>query len=347
MAKVSSSLVGFRGRVRDLVFRETKFGTLVSEFNSGLYEGKQWSDRQKLARLKFAGLCKLAQVFRKSNDLGFRSEMRYMSQPCFVRHNYTSLDVDSDGVYKVDYERVCMSHGTLSMLSEVSYHVVAGVLRVKWFCGEGAAGDNYDRVSVMLYCPDCKDSGINTVMGDGELSEGVVFRSQGFLEMIIPKRWAGLTVYSYVFVHNTAGRSSNSQYVGMFKAELPIVERTFEITGMDTIDHNRVFDGVEQRAEEVENEVKRCFVIKFRDDGELKEELLVEPTEDDDFVDKLVNGVRQPSQAAQITLRMRELIREVNPKLFEEKYSKGEEFRAESWDELCDIVTRAVMTGDG
>lgn len=343
MAKSSNSLIGLRGKVRDLVFRETKFGTTVSGFNSGTYENKKWSGKQKGARAKFSGLCKLAQVFRKANDLGFRSEMTYMSQPCFVRHNYAALEVASDGGFIIDYKRVCMSHGTLALLSRVGYRVENGILRVQWSCGDEMIGDKFDRVAVMMYCLECKENGINVVMGDSVISDEVTFRSKGALEMKVPKRWDGLQVYCYVFTFDDNGKSSDSQFVGEFKAELPAIERTFEIQEREiVVENTAVFEGVEQRNEPIEGKVKRCFVIKFRDDDELIEEVLVEPTDDDDFVGEIINGIRQPSKAEQITLRLRELIREVNPKLFAEKYSRGEEFRAESWCELCEIVTQAV-----
>lgn len=340
MANGSNGLMGIRGKVRDLVFREMKYGTTVSSFNSSTYKNKKWTAKQSLARAKFAGLCKLAQVLREANDLGFRSEMSYMSQPCFVRHNYSVLEIKDNGEFRVDYERISVSHGTLALLNEEEWNVENGKIVMKWRWEKGSVGNGGDRVAVMLYCPDCKDDGRNIVMGDGALSQSVVYRKDCRLDFELPKRWAGMQVYGYAFTFDEGGKSSDSQFMRSIKAEVLTVERKFEVKTEEII--NVDFEGVEQRNEIIDGRIKRCFVIKFRDDDELIEEILVEPTDDEDFVSEVVNGIRQPSRAEIVTLRMRELIRKVNPKMFEEKYRRREEFRAESWDELCEMVTQAV-----
>lgn len=343
MAKSDCDLIGIRGRVRDLVFKKTKFGTTVSEFNADVYKHKKWTDKQRHARVKFAGLCKLAQVFRKANDVGFKSEMKYLSQPCFVRHNFTAVEVGVDEVMVVDYEKICMSNGTLPTLSNVDLKTADGRVDVVWQCGAGVSGDGFDWVTMMLYCPDFKNGGVNQLMGDSEMLEHKVRRSAGRLEMLIPERWKGLKVYSYVFAFDNDGRSSNSQFVRAFEADYKDVERKFEIK--DETKNEAIFVGVEQRNEIIDGRLKNCFVIKFRDDDELIEEILAEPTDDSDFEVKVVNGVRQPSRIELVMKRMRDLIRDVNPTLFEDKYMKGEEFRANSWKELCEMVTRAVSGG--
>lgn len=340
MAKIDRGLIGIRGKVRDLVFKKTKFGTTVSSFDADVYKNKQWTSKQSAARAKFSGLCKLAQVFRKANDVGFALEMKYTSQSCFLRHNFTAVEISSDGSYIVDYERICMSYGTLPMLNNLSVIMFDNRIKIDWHWKKGMAGDSLDKVAVMLYCPDFKDGGINDVMGDSELSGNFVHRNSCKAEMVVPDRWKGLKVYAYAFAFDAEGRTSNSQFVGSFMSDSKIVERRFEIK--EKANEEMVFVGVEQRNEEIDGLMKNCFVIKFRDDDELKEEILVEPTTAADFESIVLNGVRQPSTAELVMRRMGELIKEVNPQLFEDKYRRGEEFRANSWNELCRMVADAV-----
>lgn len=60
-----------------------------------------------------------------------------------------------------------------------------------------------------------------------------------------------------------------------FIVESETVERRFEIREEANVE--MVFVVVEQRNGEIDGQMKNCFVIKFRDDDELKEEIRVEP----------------------------------------------------------------------
>lgn len=340
MAKSNGGMIELRGRVRDLVFRKTKFGTTVSSFNTSTYENKKWTEKQQVARSKFSKLCKLAKVFRTANDLGFRLEMGYMSQPCFVRHNYAVMEIRDDDTFTVDYERICMSHGTLSPLLGLCCEVIDGDLEIGWKWNKGDVGNGGDRVAVVIYCPDSENDDRISLMGEMVMSKEKVRRDMQQLTMKVPSRWHGLQVYCYAFAFDVDGKSSNSQYVGSFEGVESSVVRSFSLD-VESV-RKPEFVGVEQDNRVIDGISKRCFIINFRDDDELIEEVLVEPTEDEDFESRVVNGVRYPSKAELITRRMRDLIREVNPKLFANKYSTNDSIRANSWDELCRIITDAL-----
>lgn len=217
MAKYGNDGVKVSGRFRDKVFRETKFGTIMVEYNEGTYEHMKWSEKQKQSRTKFKALTKLAQVFKAANDLGFKLEMKYISQPLFIKHNYSTMVADENGDLKPDYARICMSNGTLAMLDNIDFKRDENDVTLSWTWTSGVGGQWSDKVAVMLYCPDYKLNDPKKIMGEGELIIDKYIREKGKLTFTIPAKWEGLTVYGYVFTFNETGKSSNSQFVGNLK----------------------------------------------------------------------------------------------------------------------------------
>lgn len=202
------------GRLRDYVYRRTKYGTVIAEYNSGTYENMKWSDKQKQSHTKFRLLTKLAQVFRPANDLGFKAEMKYTSQPCFVRHNYSTLIAGENGDFRVDYTRICMSHGTLVLLENVGLRHIGGRVEITWEWDSKFGGVDSNRVAVMLYCPDYNMPDTTRIMGDGVLLNNSCFRRDKLMSIDIPEEWGGLQIYCYIFTFDSDGRSSDSQFVG-------------------------------------------------------------------------------------------------------------------------------------
>lgn len=217
MAKCGNDGVRVSGRFRDRVFRETKFGTIMVEYNEGTYEHMKWSDKQKQSRSKFKALTKLAQVFKAANDLGFKLEMKYTSQPLFIKHNYSTMVADENGDLKPDYARICMSNGTLAILDDIGFRRDENDVTLSWKWTSGVEGQWSDKVAVMLYCPDYKPDDPKRIMGETQLIVDKHTRDKGKLTFTIPEKWAGLPVYGYVFTFNEAGKSSNSQFFGILR----------------------------------------------------------------------------------------------------------------------------------
>lgn len=352
------------GVVRDVVFRRTKeFGVVVAEYNSGIYKSKVWTDSQAYSRQRFKHLAALSARFREASNLGFELGKKVLSHPSFIKNNYNVL-IDRDDVgFDIDYSRICLSHGVLPELEDLKGEIEGNKLMMSWKyvaknyalpskqkVKKGLKGDrnSWDKVVVAMYCPCLAEENLEKCL----VMNGIARREDCVAEVEIPARYVGLEVYCYAFVIDDERRSSDSQFVGelssIAKAKAEKGEKVEKIDGSDELNDEVVFMGVEQREDNVsDGGVKRVFVMKFSIDDEIVEEVLAEPLSDDDFRPRMIDGVKRISRASEMVLRMKRLVKVVNPAFYSELLRKGDDLQFENWGELCQMVENAVEGCEG
>lgn len=358
------------GRFRDMVYRRTEsFGVVVAEYNDGVYKCKAWSASQLYSRRKFKQLAGLSASFRKASNLGFELGKKVLSHPSFIKNNYNVLRDNAEGGFDVEYDRICVSRGVLPQLDELRCNVVEKELDLRWSYtprhigitssrrkGKSSSVDRHcgDRIVVVMYCP----SYVNGPQYKCKVYESSVRREACSLQVHIPDEFADNEVYLYTFVVDDESRSSDTQFVGelhdlcISSVALPVI--THEDTDNDCLavsvkaeNRESVFLGLERRSTDVDGVVKHSFVMRFSVDEEEVDEVLEAPDGDDDYRPRIHNGRKHISKASETVLRMKRLIKVVNPAYYNERLCRGDDIHFESWDSLCDMVLSAVDGCEG
>lgn len=201
---------GLTGRMRDMVFRETKQGIVAAEYNKPTYsEVKANTSNAKT----FGAVGRLGLDLKPIADVGLNKLMvnTYNSNSQFMKKNYGIVTIDIDGMVKIDYTQVVVSEGSGKRLTSATVDQDAmGGIEFKWDKTKFGVDDAKTMVYLGVLCPTAE----RNIDAMAAFSLGDTACSNGTKVVSTPNSWMGKTVHCYAFTKNERDVVSSSQYVG-------------------------------------------------------------------------------------------------------------------------------------
>lgn len=206
------------GKVGPVVARKFRNENVYSAYQGNVANPK--TTKQQNHRLRFAAMSELAHNMACGAIFGFRTwakGTKWSPRNVFQKSNWDFISVSGPDSIIIDYTSLVVAKGGLSNVNfnTPSFDTPSEV-RVD-FTDNGAACQRTpnDKVYVLVYCPDFKQS---------ILSEGKAVSASGDTSVSVPDIWNGLKVHVYGFTRNdgedvpeigvVAGECSDSWYIG-------------------------------------------------------------------------------------------------------------------------------------
>lgn len=201
---------GLTGRMRDIVFRETKQGIVAAEYNKPAYSEVKANSIQAKT---FGAVGRLGLDLKPMVDMGLIALMvnTYNANSQFIKKNYGVATIELDGTVKIDYTQVVVSEGSGKRLTAVAIEQDSmGGIEIRWDKTKFGADDANTMVYLGALCPTAERN-MDTM---AVFSLGETACSVGSKSVMTPAGWIGKTIHCYAFTKNERDVVSNSQYIG-------------------------------------------------------------------------------------------------------------------------------------
>lgn len=201
---------GITGRLRDIVFRETKQGIVAAEYNKKPYNVEKANTANAK---KFGAVSRLGLDLKPLSDVGFAGLMgnSYNSNSQFIKKNYGAVAALTDGTVNVEYANVVVAVGAGKkfLTPDVSMDANGKVL-VEWSATNLTEDDAKTVCYFGVLCP-TSDRNIEPV---AMFSLGKDKMTVGSATIEVSARWTGEKAYVYGFTMTEKGIVSSSQFLG-------------------------------------------------------------------------------------------------------------------------------------
>lgn len=162
------------------------------------------TEAQQAHRSAFAEISRLSSAMKEGHSVGLHWQAVRQKLNSFSV--FKKLNKDCYGADGIDYPRIRISYGGVSVVSITSAEIDAqGVIEVT-FEGSDTTEDKSEKLWLYVFCPDLHEG----------LYARPVARSAGVVTAVIREEWKGHVLHLYAFVKDRKGRTSNTIYVGQF-----------------------------------------------------------------------------------------------------------------------------------
>lgn len=198
------------GRLRDNVYKETKQGVVVAEYNKPDYSVEKANSANAK---KFGAVGRLGLDLKPLADVGFAGLMTnsYNANSQFIKKNYSVAMPIADGSVKIAYADVIVSEGSGKRFSIPDVSVDAnGKVLIEWSTTNLVEADANTVCYFGVLCPTA-DRNIETL---AVFSLGKEKFATGSAIVNVSANWSGQKAYVYGFTRNEKGVVSSSQFLG-------------------------------------------------------------------------------------------------------------------------------------
>lgn len=201
---------GITGRMRDIVFRQTKLGIIAAQYNKPPYSETK---ANSVVAKTFGAISRLGLDLKPMVNVGLidLAANTFTVNSQFVKANFKHGSVGTDGLVTIDYPEIVVAVGAGKMLvkGKVEQSAMGGV-EFTWDKNKFGADETKTMLYAAVFCPDAE----RNMEAMSAFSLGEAACSMGTKEVALPASWISKKVYCYAFTRDANGVTSRSQYMG-------------------------------------------------------------------------------------------------------------------------------------